>query len=332
MSKQFSLWLGEESNGALQESLAKRFGVARFGFAPGARRQIDASQRIAAILPGESGSATRRVLCGLRWGLIPFWTQDLESSRRLMHARAETLAEKPAFRYALSARRCLIPATGFLEWMERGDEYAPISFRPREDDFWGFAGLWEEWQGPGGMTVRSCAIITTQANPLVAPLSLRMPAILRREDEAKWLDPALHDENQLRAMLHPYPTRQTVAFRLDAGSGVKREEVGEETLRNSSAAAEKRAASLYPERRVVRRETITPDGQVLFKTHSFTRRDDTFWHPVVDLANGGVFCDCPDFRYRHAPHEPDVSMPQHWCKHVTRAVDNCRRHGELEIV
>jgi len=70
---------------------------------------------------------------------------------------------------------------------------------------------------------------------------------------------------------------------------------------------------------------------VFFKTHSFTQRDDTWWHPVVDLESGGVFCDCPDFRYRHAPHEPDVTMPQHWCKHLARAVDNCRRHGELKF-
>jgi putative SOS response-associated peptidase YedK len=267
----------------------------------------------------------------LRWGLLPFWTQELEDSHRLFHARAETLAEKPAFRYALAARRCLIPATGFIEWMERDGVSAPVSFRPREEEFWGFAGLWDEWQGPNGLTIRSCAIVTTQANPLVAPLALRMPAVLRREDEAQWLDPALHDEGRLRALLHPYSTRQTAAFRLDAAGGEALEDVGEETLRSSSAEAERRAAQLYPERRLVRREAVTPDGQVIFKTHSFTRRDDTFWHPVVDVASGGVFCDCPDFRYRHAPHEPDVTMPQHWCKHVMRAVDNCRRHGELRF-
>jgi len=180
MSKQFSLWLGEEKNGVLAERLARRFGVARMIFTPAARQQITAAQRIGAVLPGEAGATGQRVLAGLRWGLIPFWTQELENSHRLFHARAETLAEKPAFRYALSARRCLIPATGFLEWMERGGQYFPVQFRPREDEFWGFAGLWDEWQGPGGLILRTCTIITTIANPLVAPLSLRMPAVLRR--------------------------------------------------------------------------------------------------------------------------------------------------------
>ena len=82
-------------------------------------------------------------------------------------------------------------------------------------------------------------------------------------------------------------------------------------------------------RRQIRRDWRSADGQVFFKMRSLTRDDDTRWHPVVDTGDGRVFCDCPDFHYRHARFRPDVWMPQHWCKHVERAVDNCVKHGDL---
>jgi hypothetical protein len=102
-----------------------------------------------------------------------------------------------------------------------------------------------------------------------------------------------------------------------------------EILREIGIAPLQKRGRYAPRKRALRREYSTPDGQVFFKTRSFSRDEYISWHPVVDTADGHVFCDCPDFRFRHAAHEPRLATPQHWCKHIDRAVRNCRRHGEI---
>lgn len=277
-----------------------------------------------------------------RWGLLPNWIRDPELARRLTHARAETLAEKPAFRRALAQRRCIVPVSGCFEWAKSenagGEERVPLYVSPREG-VWALAGLWEEWRGADGSIVRTVAVVTTPANRLLAPLTQRMSAILCEGDWQNWLDPQTGIERALR-LLRPWPEKRMQVWPVarqrsdmtlsDAAriAPVEDADVRLQELRHQRPACE-RAARLYPLQRHLRREGVGPDGQVFFRTRSWTQNDGSRWHPVIDTHAGPVFCDCPDFRFRHAWREPDLTTPQFWCKHIGRAVRNCQRHGEI---
>jgi putative SOS response-associated peptidase YedK len=146
----------------------------------------------------------------MRWGLVPFWAKDLKIGSSLINARAETVREKPAFRDALVKRRCLVPASGFYEWIRLADGKQPLHIRRRDGEPFAFAGLWEEWRGPEG-PVRSYTIITTAANQLMEPIHNRMPVILHEADERRWLDPRA-DPDALCALLRPCPDGDLEAF------------------------------------------------------------------------------------------------------------------------
>jgi len=141
----------------------------------------------------------------MRWGLIPSWTKDIRAAKPLINARAETLGEKPAFRSLLNARRCLVPASGFFEWKKEGNRKRPVYFRLTDDPLFSFAGLFDQWHNPEGVTVSTYTIITCNANSLVAPLHDRMPVILSRATEERWLssDPVTSEE--LKQILVPCP-------------------------------------------------------------------------------------------------------------------------------
>ena len=158
-----------------------------------------------------------RHLAQYHWGLIPSWAKDRSIGHRMINARAETLAEKPAFRTALQRRRCLIPADGFYEWREADNPEeggrTPMYIHRRDDALFAFAGLWDEWRDPqSGDPLRSCTIITGTPNPLIAPIHDRMPMILRPEDEARWLDTTLRETEPLLSLLAPYPADQIEVY------------------------------------------------------------------------------------------------------------------------
>jgi putative SOS response-associated peptidase YedK len=163
------------------------------------------------ILAIRADDRQARTAIFLRWGLIPSWSRDPAIGYRLINARAEQLAAKPAFRNALRRRRCLIPADGFFEWQPAGGRKQPYFVRPREDELFAFAGLYEFWQGPEG-TVASCSVITTEANALMRPLHDRMPAILTPADYAHWLDPDHPDLDSLAAVLRPADPARMQAY------------------------------------------------------------------------------------------------------------------------
>jgi len=157
-----------------------------------------------------AGGAGRQ-LVRLRWGLVPSWSRDMRQAP--INARAETAADKPLFRAALRKRRCLIPASGFYEWLALAGEKRkqPYCFRPGDERPWAFAGLWERWLGPDG-PVESCAILTTEANGLVRPVHDRMPVILPRQHWAAWLDPTQQEAGELVPLLLPYPADAMRAY------------------------------------------------------------------------------------------------------------------------
>ena len=130
----------------------------------------------------------------LRWGLVPSWADEPDSRLKMINARVETVAERPAFRSAFERFRCLILADGFYEWSAPPDGGRKRAFHITRADgeLFAFAGLWSIWrpQGDGDAPkLRSCTILTTAANSVVAPLHDRMPVILERDAEEAWLDP-----------------------------------------------------------------------------------------------------------------------------------------------
>ncbi len=189
---------GRFSLDALPTTLASHFGVSKVPeLAP--RYNIAPSQDIAVVR--ESASGRECVL--LRWGLVPAWSKEPKTKYSTINARAETVADKPAYRAAFRHRRCLIPATGFYEWQQRDDEKIPHYIHLQDGGLFAFAGLWEHWQHDD-QTLDSCTLIVTGANPLMAPIHTRMPVILPPAQYAAWLDPDTPDRATLLSMLTPY--------------------------------------------------------------------------------------------------------------------------------
>jgi putative SOS response-associated peptidase YedK len=118
-------------------------------------------------------------------------------------ARNETVAEKPSFRHAFRKRRCLVPADAFYEWQAVKGRKQPSLFEMKDGGPFALAGLWEEWHDPAGAVIESCTVLTTEANELVCPVHDRMPVIVPPKAYAEWLDPDLHDPEQLQPLLRP---------------------------------------------------------------------------------------------------------------------------------
>ncbi|BAY17355.1 hypothetical protein NIES21_31920 [Anabaenopsis circularis NIES-21] len=148
----------------------------------------------------------------LRWGLIPGWAKDAKMGVKLINARAETVAEKPAFRAAFKRRRCLVIADGFYEWQKQQGKKQPYYFRLQDSQPFAFAGLWEMWHSPEGEEIASCTIVTTTANELLTPIHDRMPVILAPEDYDLWLDTQVQTPEKLQPLLDPYPAEAMTAY------------------------------------------------------------------------------------------------------------------------
>lgn len=179
----------------------EEFGIAEGSLDWAPRYNIAPTQDVAVVVAGERGPR----IGTLRWGLVPYWAHDPAIGNRLINARAESVADKPAFRDAFRSRRCLVLADGFYEWQRTapGKPKIPVFVRLPDGRPFAFAGLWERWRPPGGEPLYTCTIITTDAAPAVRPVHDRMPVILPPDRRRQWLD---HDAKaaDLLALLHPY--------------------------------------------------------------------------------------------------------------------------------
>ena len=153
-----------------------------------------------AVVVNEDGN--RLVMC--RWGLIPPGARDIAIGNRMINARAETVAEKPSFRAAFRKHRCLVVATGFYEWRKVDSRKIPVYIHMKDNSPFGFAGLYSDWRAPDGGSVRTCTIITTEPNELLAPIHNRMPAIIPREARELWLNPGVQGPDRLLPLLGPF--------------------------------------------------------------------------------------------------------------------------------
>lgn len=168
--------------------------VSRYNLAP--------TQEIAAIC--QTGDGYRH-LKTVRWGLIPHWAKDIAIGNKLINARSETVADKPSFRQPIRYHRCLIPASGFIEWMRQADDSRQSYYIQRKDgELLAIAGIWDTWKG-SDQVIASGTILTTAANSLVATLHDRMPVLLSSSEYDQWLDRDITDPQQLKGIYTPYP-------------------------------------------------------------------------------------------------------------------------------
>ncbi|MGQ9686577.1 MAG: SOS response-associated peptidase [Thiobacillaceae bacterium] len=187
------------------EILAAHFGLDEYSDYP-PRWNIPPGTDIPVIRQSPEG---RRVLHLMRWGLVPHWARDASIGQRLVNARAETVAKKAAFREAFRRRRCLIPADGFYEWkiVDKGKQPYYISLRSGQP--MGLGGLWEFWRAPDGSVLKTCAIVTTGPNGLLASIHDRMPVIIAPEHWQTWLNGT---PEAALALLPPFPAEAMQAW------------------------------------------------------------------------------------------------------------------------
>ncbi|HDR74191.1 MAG TPA: SOS response-associated peptidase [Methanoculleus sp.] len=163
-------------------------------------------------MPVVRDGAEVRMEC-MVWGLVPSWAKDPSVGRRLINARAETVAEKPAFRASFATRRCLVPASGFYEWRREKGEAIPFYYRLERGGHFAFAGLFDTWHDPAGGERRGYVILTTDANALVGRVHDRMPVILHREDEEAWMD-GKSSAGLLERFFAPFPPEEMTGWRV----------------------------------------------------------------------------------------------------------------------
>ena len=146
-------------------------------------------------------AAGERELVQVRWGLVPRWAKDPSIGARMINARAETVATKPAFATAFRRHRCLLPADGFYEWQaaRRTAAKQPMRVGMKDGSVFGLAGLYERWLSPEGEPLDTCTIVTTEANALLRDVHPRMPVIIAPEAYEQWLDPTDADAGALIA-------------------------------------------------------------------------------------------------------------------------------------
>lgn len=180
----------------------------------------DASGQGSSGQDGEAGQAVARELRLVRWGLVPFWAKDTKGGSRMINARAETVASKPAFRAAFARRRCLIPADGYYEWQTEGKEKKPFYIRRSDGGILAFAGLYELWhdrdltEDDENAWYWSATIITTDATDEVGRIHDRTPMVIARDDWADWLDPAGKGKEHLLAAMRPATLGGLTSYRV----------------------------------------------------------------------------------------------------------------------
>ncbi|CAM2814528.1 SOS response-associated peptidase [Paenibacillus sediminis] len=166
------------------------------------------TQQVLAIIH----DGTRNRLGELKWGLVPSWAKEPAVSGKMINARSETLAHKPAFKLPFERKRCIIPADSFYEWQLTAESKQPYRIGLKDGGIFSLAGLYDTWTNPDGTKLSSCTIITTSANSLMAPIHDRMPVILPQEAEDEWLRRDNHNIEALQQLLVPYPAEEMKAY------------------------------------------------------------------------------------------------------------------------
>ena len=189
--------------------LAQRFGASQGQLNLEVRYNVAPSQEMPVVLQDQTGSNKLELL---KWGLIPFWSKEPKAPYSTINARAEGIADKPAYRRPLRSQRCIIPADGFYEWLKTNGGKQPFFIHLKDEDVFGFAGLYDIYHTSEKEIIKTFTIITTEANEIMAPIHNRMPVILPRQHEAEWLDRTITDPVQITRLLQPFPSEWMELF------------------------------------------------------------------------------------------------------------------------
>lgn len=187
----------------------------------------------------QSRESGEREMVLARWGLVPFFTKDLNDVKGLstINARAETITKAPTWREPFKKRRCIVPVNSFYEWPKAGKPpKQPYSFELANGNLMGFAGLWDAWKDAQGHWLQSFAIVTTEANELMASIHPRMPVILHSRDYDRWLDREETERPPLD-LLRPYESEEMEVHEANPKVGNIRNN-GPEMMRAAAKAAE----------------------------------------------------------------------------------------------
>jgi putative SOS response-associated peptidase YedK len=149
-----------------------------------------------------------------KWGLIPHWAKEPKIGYKMINARIETISEKRTYNKELIEGRCLIPASGFFEWKKVKEGKKPMYIHIKNQEIFAFAGISSNWKAPDGKTFKTCSIITTQPNAFMSKIHGRMPAILTKNIETKWISPDLNDKEEILKLIHPYSAKDIEAYEI----------------------------------------------------------------------------------------------------------------------
>lgn len=205
---------GRYSLSCTAKDLESIFDLIPMGYREERRYNIAPEQWVIVIRPEREW---KRVVGAARWGLVPSWAKDPEAGPKPINARAEGINEKPTFRGAFRHGRCLIPASGFFEWMKVGKAKQPFYIHPTTGKLFAFAGLYSHWAGADG-ELETCTIITTTPNAVMEPIHNRMPVILPPESWDAWLDPSTSTSAAIE-LLRPCPPTWMEAYAVSSRVG-----------------------------------------------------------------------------------------------------------------
>jgi putative SOS response-associated peptidase YedK len=186
------------------EMIRERFGVTVRSAIYKARYNCAPTQKLAVI-----SNENPDVLSLYRWGLIPFWAKDPAIGNKLINAKSETILEKPSFKNAFKSKRCLVLSDGFYEWKKEGLK-TPYRITRRDGVAFAMAGIWDRWTDQNGEEIHSFAILTTTPNSLMAKIHDRMPVILDRKTEKRWIENVPQEE--LLEMMKPCDASSLLAY------------------------------------------------------------------------------------------------------------------------
>jgi putative SOS response-associated peptidase YedK len=213
--------------------LADRFKTSQPVFELHDSYNVAPGQTMSIVMPAPLDSPAHtdgkdRMLEPMKWGLIPFWAKEAKIGYKLINARSEGAFDKPAWRGPIKRKRCLVPCHGFYEWKRSNSTNTkqPYFIRPRDQELFAFAGLYDTWKDPDGNEVWSYTIMTTAPNAEMAGIHNRMPVILHPDDESLWLDPGLGEDKEergvLEALLRPYADGQLEMYEVSSDVNVVR--------------------------------------------------------------------------------------------------------------
>jgi putative SOS response-associated peptidase YedK len=190
------------------EMIRERFGVTVRSAIYKARYNCAPTQKLAIISNENPGE-----LSLYRWGLIPFWAKEISIGNKLINAKSETILEKPSFKNSFRNKRCLVLSDGFYEW-RKGAGKTPFRILRKDGSAFAMAGIWDQWISPEGEEIRSFAILTTSPNSLLEKIHHRMPVILERETEKRWIESTTPSD--LIEMLKPCAASSLIAYPVSA--------------------------------------------------------------------------------------------------------------------